>query len=49
MTRASGHQVFTLAGVTATRRGAAKLRLYGRYMNPVGGFFVYPAIEGLTT
>jgi GNAT superfamily N-acetyltransferase len=49
MTRASGHQVFTMAGVTATRRGAAKLRLYGRYMNPVGGFFVYPAIEGLTT
>jgi hypothetical protein len=48
MTASLGHTVFVLAGVTATHRGAAKLRLYWKHMNPVGGFCVYPAIKGLT-
>lgn len=48
MTRNAGHQVFAMAGVTATHRGAPKLRLYARHMNPVGGFMIYPAIGGLS-
>jgi hypothetical protein len=43
-----GQRIFVLAGVTATRRGRTKLRLYSRHMNPVGGFLIYPAIDGMT-
>jgi hypothetical protein len=46
LSAAYGHRVFLLSGVTATQRGAPKMRLYARHMNPVGGFFVFPAIEG---
>lgn len=48
MSEAAGHRVFVLAGVTATQRGAAKLRLYAKHMNPIGGFSIYPAVDGLT-
>lgn len=48
MTDDLGYQIFVLAGVTATQRGSAKMRLYGRKMNQVGAFYVYPAIEGST-
>lgn len=48
MSRNIGCQVFVMAGVTATRRGTSKQRLYGRQMNPVGAFYIYPAIEGLS-
>jgi hypothetical protein len=40
--------IFVLAGVTATKRQRAKMRLYRRHMNQVGGFFCFPAIEGLS-
>lgn len=46
MSEAGGERVFLLAGVTGTQRVAAKLRLYGRSMTQVGGFFVYPSIDG---
>lgn len=45
MSKTLGHRIYLLAGVTATQRGQAKLRLYGRHLNPVGGFFVYPSVE----
>jgi hypothetical protein len=48
MTATAGHQVFVLAGVTATHRREAKERLYERHMNRVGAFMIYPAIGGLS-
>lgn len=45
LSAAYGHPVRVLAGVTATQRGAPKMRLYSRHMNQIGGFFCYPVIE----
>jgi hypothetical protein len=39
-------RVWLLSGVTATQRMEAKMRLYGRHMQQVGGFFIYPPLAG---
>lgn len=39
-----GYRVFLLAGVTATSKVEEKVRLYRRFMNPVGQFFCYPNV-----
>lgn len=49
MTKASGgNRVFLMAGVTGTKRLAAKERLYERHMHRVGAFMIYPPIESLS-
>lgn len=45
-TRQFGYRVFTLTGVTATKRVREKIRLYRRVLTPVGAFFVYPTPKG---
>lgn len=42
MSESQGERVFLLAGVTGTKRIDAKMRLYSRSMNQVGGFYIYP-------
>lgn len=46
MSEAQGERIYLLSGVTGTKRLPAKLRLYGQHMDPVGGFFCYPSIDG---
>lgn len=45
MSEKLGERILLLAGVTATQRGDAKVRMYRRHLNPVGAFFCYPSIE----
>jgi hypothetical protein len=45
MSDAAGHQIFALAGVTASRHAMGKCRLYRRHMSQVGAFFMSPSVE----
>jgi GNAT superfamily N-acetyltransferase len=47
MTTASDGRVFLMAGVTGTKRLAAKERLYATAMHRVGAFMIYPEIGEL--
>lgn len=45
-----GHPDFRmLLGIVSNERTAAKIRLYSRLLEPVGAFFMYPAVAGLKT
>lgn len=43
-----GHPDFKmLMGIVSTERTAAKIRLFSQQLEPVGAFFMYPAVAGL--
>lgn len=42
MTEGFGYPVYVVAGVLSLFRSREKERLWGRYLNPVGGLFLYP-------
>jgi hypothetical protein len=47
MTLETGRTMHVLAGVTAPHRRDGKVRAYGRHMQQIGSFFIFPSIEGL--
>lgn len=45
MSESVGHRVYAIAGVTATQRREAKVRMLGRSMNVIGATAIYPSVE----